>query len=110
MITGGQEADCTQAIALTQGFDITMLLADKGYDSNAILDHIETQGGVAIIPPKKNRIVQRDYDRDLYKERHKIECMFGFLKHYRRLFARFDKILTRFTAFLHFVSALQWIK
>ena len=36
------------------------------------------------IPPKKNRIIQRKYDEEIYKERHKIECLFGFLKHYRR--------------------------
>ena len=62
------------------------------------------------IPPKKNRKEERVYDKHLYKERHKIECLFGFLKHYRRLFARFDKLKRNFTAFLHFVAAFQWLK
>lgn len=86
------------------------MLADKGYDSDAIIAHVEAQGAVAIIPPKRNRIVLREYDKILYKERHKIECAFGFLKHYRKIFSRFDKIASRFLAFLHFVAALKWIK
>ena len=86
------------------------LLADRGYDSDAIITHVEAQGATAIIPAKRNRITQRDYDKIIYKERHKIECVFGFLKHYRKIFSRFDKIASRFSAFLHFVAALQWIK
>ena len=42
-------------------------------------------------------------DPPLYKERHKIECLFGFFKHYRRLFARFDKSVVKFEGFLHLV-------
>lgn len=85
-------------------------MADKGYDTDEIVDHINEVGAMVIIPPKKNRKKQRSYDKELYKERHRIECLFGFLKHYRRLFARFDKLVSRLQAFLHFVGALQWIK
>ena len=45
-----------------------------------------------VISGRKNRLEKIDYDTHLYKERHKIECLFGFLKHYRRLFSRFDKL------------------
>ena len=70
---------------------------------------VNTQA-IVIIPPKKNRIIQREYDKELYKERHKPKCLFGFLKHYRRLFVRFEKLKSRLQAFLHFVAALQWLK
>jgi transposase len=110
ILTGGQKADCQQAIPLIEGLQFQALLADKGYDTDAILAHVENAGARAVIPPKANRKIQREYDTELYKERHKIECAFGFLKHYRRLFSRFDKIASRFSAFLHFVAALQWIK
>jgi transposase len=110
ILTGGQKADCVQAIPLMQGLHFKALLADKGYDANAIIEYVEAQGGVAVIPPKSTRLVQRAYDKELYQERHKIECTFGFLKHYRRLFSRFEKIAARFSAFLHFVAALQWLK
>jgi len=103
-------ADSTQAIGLMKGLNFEALLADKGYDSDEIIGYAEEQGAIAIIPPKRNRIVQREYDKVVYKERHKIECVFGFLKHYRRIFSRFDKLASRFSAFLYFIAALQWIK
>jgi len=85
-------------------------LADKGYDSNTIVDYVIKSSAMAVIPPRKNRKIQRFYDKHLYKERHKIECLFGFFKHFRRLFSRFEKTIVRFQAFLHFAGALQWIK
>jgi transposase len=85
-------------------------LTDRGYDSDAIITHVEAQGETAIILPKRNRIAQRHYDKIIYKELHKIECAFGFLKHYRKTFSRFDKIARMFSAFLYFVAALQWLK
>ena len=68
---------------MIDGLDYESLLADKGYDANYIINHLIAKGAKAIIPSKKNRLIKRDLDRNLYKERHKIECMFGFLKHYR---------------------------
>jgi len=110
ILSEGQAADCNYAIPLLRGKRYDVLLADKGYDNNDLLQYVTDSGAVCVIPPKKNRKVRRKYDRHLYKERHKIECLFGFFKHYRRLFARFDKIASRFHAFLHFAAALQWLK
>jgi transposase len=110
MLTGGQKAECVQAIPLMHGLHFTALLADQGDDADAIIEYVEAQGGGAVILPKSHRIVQRAYDKERYKERHKIACAFGFLKHDRRIFSRFDKIAARFSAFLHFVAALQWLK
>lgn len=110
ILTGGQESDYNQAIPLIIGKTYGALLADKGYDSNTIINHVTSFGASIVIPPKKNRLIQREYDKELYKERHKIECLFGFLKHYRRLFSRFEKLASRFLAFLYFVAALQWLK
>lgn len=110
VLTPGQAADCTQLIYLIQNLKFDAVLADKAYDTNAILAFILAVGAAAVIPQKSNRVEKREYDKDLYKERHKIECLFGFLKHYRPIFSRFDKIANRFQAFLHFAAALQWIK
>ncbi len=109
-MTAGQQHDAPLAIPLIQDLTAEHLLADKGYDSDAIRDFATKKGMVPHIPPRANRKEERIYDKHLYKERHKIECLFGFLKHYRRLFARFDKLKRNFTAFLHFVAALQWLK
>jgi transposase len=110
IITGGERADCTMAIELIKDLAFESLIADKGYDTNAIIEAVESRSSAAIIPPKKNRRVQRVYDKEYYKERYKVECMFGFFKHYRRIFSRFDKLKSRFLSFLHFVGVLQWLK
>ena len=78
ILTGGQAADITQAIPLMQDIGSTgALLADKGYDANALLDWLGQRGIAAVIPPKANRKEQRSCDWRLYKERHVIECMNG---------------------------------
>ncbi len=110
IITGGERADCTMAEELIQNLEFESLIADKGYDTNAIVEAVESKLSSVIIPPKKNRKVQRLYDKEYYKERYKIECMFGFFKHYRRIFSRFDKLKSRFLSFLHFVGTLMWLK
>lgn len=110
MVTAGQVHDSTQALALVEGMPAQALLADKGYDSDEIREALSVEGRVAHIPPRKNRTEEQDYDKHLYKERHNIECLFGFLKHYRRLFSRFDKLKRNVTAFLHFTASLLWLK
>ena len=75
--------------------------AIKYLQMNYIVELVEGKLSSVIIPPKKNRKVQRFYDKEYYKERYKVECMFGFCKHYIRIFSR---------SFLHFVGVLQWLK
>lgn len=110
ILTPGQRHDITQANSLVQDVENTMLLADKGYDSNALVQKLEEQKTIAVIPSKKNRKQQRDYDKHVYKERHLIECFFGKIKHFRRVFSRFDKTATAFMSFLQFVGVLIWLR
>ena len=58
-----------------------------------------------MIPPRATRIQQRPTDWQLYQQRHQIEILFGFMKHYRRVFARFEKLARRYLAFVHLVAA-----
>ncbi len=60
------------------------LVADRAYDTNAILEQAASQGMHVVIPPKKNRTVRREYDEDLYKLRHLVENAFLHLKRWRR--------------------------
>jgi len=76
VITEGTCADCTQAGTLIEGIDAQYLLADKGYDSDAIVEQARQQGMQAVIPPRKNRNDQRSYDKHLYKCRHLVENAF----------------------------------
>ena len=90
--------DCTQAIELLGQRQAEAVLADKGYDSDAIVEHIEAMGAKVVIPPKRNRKVQREYDKTLYKQRNRIERCFSKLKHFRRFATRYEKSKTCFQA------------
>ncbi|WP_340123683.1 transposase [Methylobacter svalbardensis] len=86
------------------------LLGDKGYDSDAFVQSIQEKGMQAVIPLRSNRIAPRDCDGFVYKERHLIECFFGKIKHYRRVFSRFEKLARNYMGFIRFVSALIWLR
>lgn len=67
------------------------LLADRGYDADWFRTALMEKGIAPCIPPKKNRKIQIAYDRELYKQRHKVENMFGRLKDWRRIAMRYDR-------------------
>ena len=110
IVTPGQQSDCTQASILLENVSESYVMADKAYDSNDIRIQIERQFCEAVIPPKSNRIETYEYDEFLYQERHVIECFFGKIKYFRRIFSRFDKSIRNFTAFLSFVGAIIWLR
>ena len=86
------------------------MLADKGYDADYIVEAAGSMGAVAVIPPKSNRIIQREYDTELYKERNLVERLFNKLKHFRRIATRYDKTASAFLAFIHIASICLWLK
>jgi transposase len=98
LLTAGQTADCTQAIPLLGERAMNAVQADKGYDADAIVQHIEAAGAVPVIPPKANRKTPRPYDKTLYKQRNRIERCFSKLKHFRRIATRFEKNKRHFHA------------
>jgi putative transposase len=71
--------------------DAKDMLADRGYDSDWFREALIARGITPCIPPRKNRKVQIDYDKTLYKQRHKIENMFGRIKDWRRIAMRYDR-------------------
>ena len=107
-LTGGQAGDAPQALPLLDGIKADFVLADKGYDSDAILRFIHEQGAIVVIPPRSNRLVQREYDRELYKQRNLIERAFNKLKHWRRIATRYDRRSIYFLSALHIAAAVTW--
>src|SRR4051794_41493901 len=85
VLTPGQGADVTQAEALLQGVPLEVVIADKGYDSQALVGRIESQGGEAVIPSRKRNAHQREYDRERYKDRNLAERLWNKMKHCRRV-------------------------
>ena len=110
-LTSGAAGDNPQALPLLEGQQAQEVVADRGYDADQTIAYIEQRmEAIATIPPKKNRVTPRDCDYAAYKERHLVECFIGKLKHFRRVFARFDKYAKRFLAFIHFASMVIWLK
>jgi len=106
-VTAGQFHDCTQAIALLGDRKAEAVLADKGYDSDAIVQHVSGMGAVAVIPSKRNRKQPRAYDKTLYKQRNRIERCFSRLKHFRRFATRYEKLKINFKALV--ALACAWL-
>jgi transposase len=105
-LTAGQRHDITQADALIAGYQSEYVIADKSYDADQFRQTIRDSGATPVIPPRSNRTERYDYDKHLYKERHLVECFINKIKHYRRVFSRFEKLAGRYLGFLAFVSAL----
>jgi transposase len=110
LLTAGQRHDITQAEALIADFDFERVIADCSYDSEEFIKTIVGKGAEAIIPPRKNRKQSREYDKLLYKERHLVECYFNKIKHFRRIFSRFEKLDKSYLGFLSFVAVLVWLR
>ena len=108
LVTEGTTADCTQAIALIDGFTARNLLADRGYEADSILEQAKRQGMIPVIPPKKNRKEQRDYDKELYKARHLVENAFLHLKRWRGIATRYAKNTASFLAAIHIRCLFLW--
>ncbi len=98
-LTGGQASDLAGADALLPQVAAPTVIADRGYDAEArVLAPLREAGKAAVIPPKRNRKEQRDYDRDLYAARHLIEHFFCKLKQFRAIATRYDKTQRCFLA------------
>ena len=108
LVTAGTTADCSQAAALIDGLDALHLLADKGYDSDAIVAKAESQQMEVVIPPKKNRVEQRAYDQALYRLRHLVENAFLHLKRWRGIATRYAKNTASFLAAVRIRCIALW--
>jgi len=109
MITEGTVADCTKAIDLINGFAANHLLADRAYDTREIIEYAENNGIGIVIPPKKNRLNQRDCDWALYKLRHLVENAFLSIKRWRGLATRYAKNASSFLAAVQIRCLMMWL-
>ena len=92
------------------GFQADFVLADKGYDSNEFIEAIQIGGAQAVVPPRKNRVEARDYDKTIYKERNVVERLFQKLKHYRRIATRYERLARNYMAMLSLVATVIWLE
>ena len=92
LLSEGQMSDYKGAALMIDAFPkAKALLGDRGYDADWLRHALIASGIEPCIPSKANRNVQIPHDRTLYRQRHKIENMFGKLKDWRRIHTRYDR-------------------
>ena len=109
-LTGGNVHDIVPACDLITGLHSDQTIADKAYDADQFLDLAREQGSEIIVPPKSNRLEQREFDRHIYKERHLVECFFAKIKSFRRVSTRYEKLAVTFRTMVLIASCLVWMQ
>ncbi len=86
------------------------LIADRGYDSNAIRQLIANRGAEAVIPPSSPRVRQIPYDRVAYRARNLVERLWCRLKDWRRIATRYDKLARNYLSGVYLAASLiYWV-
>ncbi len=112
LLTAGHTSDYTGARCLLPSLsNAKYLIADRGYDADWFIAALRKQGVTPCIPPRKNRTTRRRYNKTLYKQRHKIEIMFGRIKDWRRIAMRYDRCAhTFFSAICLAATVIFYLK
>ncbi|MGQ0530981.1 MAG: IS5 family transposase [Panacagrimonas sp.] len=110
VVTEATRADCSEAGSLIEGLKAEHLIADKGYDSDAIVEQATQQGMKPQIPSRRNRKNPRHHDKHLYRLRHLVENAFLHLKQWRGLATRYAKNLNSFLAIVQIRCLGLWLK
>lgn len=98
-LTAANVADVSAAKPLIeQTPPMQTLIADKGYDSDELIAWLKQRGIHAVIPPRKNRLRPRPIDQHRYKARNLVERTFHWIKHFRRVATRFEKLDIHYAA------------
>lgn len=110
-LTEGQASDYKGAALLLPVLPKAKnMLADRGYDADWFRAALIEKGIVPCIPPRSNRKTPVAYDKELYKQRHKVENMFGRLKDWRRIAMRYDRCAhTFFSAICIAAIVIFWL-
>lgn len=109
-LTAGQKGDVPQAEDLIADLPADIVMADTAYDSDALRQTIADKGTIAVIPNNPSRALKYPLDRDLYAQRHLIECCFSRLKQFRRVATRYEKTARNYLAVITIAAIVLWIR
>lgn len=110
-ITGGEVHDAKIADKMIEKIGkAENIIADKGYDSDAIRENARASGMTPVIPRKSNsKKPNPEFDSCLYRLRHLVENAFARLKHFRSIATRFEKLARNFKSFLYLACSWIWL-
>jgi transposase len=109
-LTGGEAHDLVGADHLLPTMEADTLIADKAFDADSrVLEPLAAAGKTAVIPPRAHRSSPRDFDRQLYGERHLIENFFARIKQFRAIATRYEKTARNFLAAVQLVASVVWL-
>jgi transposase len=99
-----------QAASLIEGHKADIVLGDAAYDADRFRAVIAAMEAVAVIPNNPSRAAKHPFDRQLYKERHLIECCFSKLKQFRRVATRYEKTARNYLAVVTLAATILWLR
>jgi transposase len=102
----GHRFDTVGVAPLIDDVEFGGLIADKAFDSNAILADLDERGAKVVISQHPRRALPRPIDAELYRWRHLIENFFCKLKEFKRIAMRSDKTDQSFSAMIHLAAAV----
>ena len=111
LLTEGQMSDCKGAALMFEAMPpAPVLLGDGGYDADWLRQALAARGTIACIPSRKNRKVAIAHDATLYRQRYRIENMFGRLKDGRRIHTRYGRCAHAFMSAIALAAiVIFWI-
>lgn len=109
VVTDGTTSDSSQVCEMIEGIEAEYLLADRGYDTNDVIEQVIEAQMEVVIPPKRNRKEKREYRRDIYENRHKIENTFLKMKQWRGIATRYSKKVSTYLASAQTCAMFMWL-
>ena len=102
----GHRFDTVGVAPLIDDVEFGGLIADKAFDSNAILADLDDRGAKVVISQHPRRALPRPIDAEIYRWRHLIENFFCKLKEFKRIAMRSDKTDQSFSAMINLAAAV----
>ena len=109
-LTAGQMGDAPQAALLIENLPASIVMADTAYDADRLRQIIADKGALAVIPSNPSRARKHPLDKQLYAQRHLIECCFSRLKQFRRVATRFEKTARNYLAVVTLAATILWLR
>ena len=102
----GQRFDTVGVPPLIDSISFGALIADKAFDSNAIIAELDARGAKAVIAQHSRRAIPLAIDAEMYKWRHLVENFFCKLKEFKRIAMRADKTDSSFAAMIYLAASI----